>query len=263
MNRRRTGLANLRANFRIEWVVWIIAVAMLLWLVVYPVGMLLIGSFRSGPPGVPSEFTLENHKVFLDPQYWGAVGKSLLVSIGATVIAVLMGVPLAWFVARTNAPFARTLEGLSIGTFLFTPLMGVVAWILLASPKIGLLNTVAVALLGKPLFNIYSFGGYMWVLGIYYSPYPFLIVTGVLKSVDPTLEEAARASGAGIWRTTWKITFPLALPGILASAILVAILSLGNFAIQAALGQGSKLQVLTYTIFRKVTSFPSDYAGAT
>ena len=192
-------------------------------LVVYPLGMVVFGTFWSAAPGQPGALTLENWtSVLSDPATWEVLLTSLAIAIPRTVLALLLATAFAWCIARTNTPHKRLLEGLLVFMFFLPELPWVLAWMLLGAPNVGLLNQWLGALVpgGEGLIDVYSYGGLIVLGAARSAPVLFLFIHPAFLAMDATLEEAARMAGASGWRTMWRINFPLLLPALLASGIL-------------------------------------------
>ena len=123
---------------------------------------------------------------------WRAAVNTLLVAGGAAVLAALVGTPLAWLVTRTDLPLRRHLRSVLPIPYIIPPYVAAIAWINLASPRVGLLNRV----FGEGTFDVYGIGGLIWIMGLSLYPYVFLTVSAALENADPSLEDAARMSGA-------------------------------------------------------------------
>ncbi|MEO3430888.1 iron ABC transporter permease [Pelagibius sp. CAU 1746] len=237
--------------------------ACVLFLVGYPLFMLVTASFEpiSADGGLSSAF--RGYFVLFDDI--ALLGNSMVVAIGSTVVAVVFGVGLGWIVARTNVPCRGLLEALIVIPFYLTPLMGAVGWALLASPNEGgALNAILMKLgvADTPVFDIYTPLGIIWVMGIYFAPFPFLFAVGALRSMDPSLEESSHVLGSNQVRTSLRITLPLIMPAILGSSLLVFVLAVGQFGVPAILGMPNGYHVLTTKIYQFVTGFQPDYAAA-
>ena len=233
--------------------------------VIYPLSIMVFGTFKSAPPGEPSPLSLDNYvNMFSADWFWVALGHTVWISIGGTLLGVLLGVSMAWIVTRTDTPLISKLEIPLIVPFFLSPFIGALAWTGLASADYGLINGWFEALFGVRPFEVFSPWGMIWVMGIYYSPYAFLIVSGTLRNMDPTLEEAALSSGANKFQTMIRITMPLMAPGILASAILIFVAAAEQFGIPSVLGLNQRWFVLTTRIFYLLQEYPLDYSmGAT
>ena len=118
---------------------------------------------------------------------------------GTAIFAFAIGATLAWMNERTNTPFKTLFFALSLIPLVIPSILFTVAWILLASPQIGIINLVLQGWLGleEPLFDVYSLPGMIWVDGLHYSPMAFLLMTAAFRAMDPSLEESATMSGAG------------------------------------------------------------------
>ena len=130
------------------------------------------------------------------------------------------------------------------------PYVGAIAWTQLLNPSVGYLNDIFRWMfnLQTAPFNIYTFGGIAWVLTLFYSPFAFITISRAMEKMDPTLEEAARISGAGPFRTLLNVTLPLMAPSILAGGLLVFIAAGSCFGIPAIVGMPGNVEVLTTRI---------------
>jgi iron(III) transport system permease protein len=223
-------------------------------LIVYPASILLLESFR-GPSG---DWSLAWYiQAYTSPRNFEALVNTLIIASGTAMLATVTGTGLAWVVVRTNVPGRRLIELASIVPFVLTSFMGALAWILLASPGVGLVNQLW-AFLGfeGALLNIYSHAGIIFVGALHDMPLVFLMVAGALRSMDPTLEEASLSAGASLWHTTARVTLPLVLPAILASSLLVFVLAAEQFGVPAVLGSPAKIRVLTTAIIETEVVYP-------
>lgn len=232
-------------------------------LVLYPLLILIVSMFRVDIFGQPSRWTLENFAYLASPAVLSATANTLLVSIGATLLAGLFGVLLAWIGARTDTPGIATFESLNVIPVFLSPYVGAVAWTYLAAPRSGLLNSLMhqMGLTGDPL-SPYNIGGMIWVLGMHFVPYVYLFTLASLRRMDAALEEAARTSGSGLLQVLTRVTLPLALPGILSGAMLVFVSAAGDFGVPLALGHPTGLETLTTQIFVLTEDLPAKYNRA-
>src|ERR687886_160052 len=229
-------------------------------LILYPLGILLVSMFRIDVFGQPSRWTLENFAFLVSEAVLSATANTLLIGLGATLLAGVIGVLLAWTGARTDMPAARILEPLNLVPFFLSPYVGAIAWTYLAAPRSGLLNNLLrdVGIRGDPL-SPYSLGGMIWVLGLFYVPYMYLFAVAPLRRMDAALEEAARTAGCGVWYVVRRVTLPLALPGILSGAIIVFVSAAGEFGVPLALGHPTGQETLTTQIFVLTEDLPAKY----
>jgi iron(III) transport system permease protein len=236
--------------------------------VILPLITLVVSSFRvldSG--GFDTTWGLSNYKtLFTDRVIPKAFVNTLLISTGSTVVATFFGVSLAWINARTNCPWRERLEPYNLIPFFLSPFVGAIAWHNLASSKTGLLNVWAREYLGAEthLLNVNNLYGVIWVTGIFFAPLVYLFVVGSLRRMDPSLEDSARTTGAGLLRTTMTVTLPLVMPGILSGAIIVFVTTAGEFGVPFKLSAPYGWETLTTQIFSKAVGDDANhYLGAT
>jgi iron(III) transport system permease protein len=226
-------------------------------LVLYPVFFLLQASLDVGDPQTrpPTAYGLDNFSgLFQFPQI---LLNTLTVSLAATVMALVFGFVMAWILARTNVPGRRTFEQLMAVPYYLTPLLGALAWSLLGSPESGFINQVWRALGGHSyLININTPYGIAWVMALFEGSVAFVMIAAVMKSMDPSLEEASQIMGASRLRTMLRITLPLVVPGVLGAAIFVFAEMLGSFAVALVLGLPNRYYVVTTAIYQLVQQYP-------
>jgi len=227
--------------------------------VIYPICTIFAESFLRAEGGFLHAFT----EVFSDRDVLDALGNTVLTSLISVLIAAVLGVTLAWLVARTDMPFKRVLDPLNMIPFYLSSVVGALSWQIISSPKTGLLNQLLVHLFGPgAVLSIYSVGGIALVLGLFYTPYVYLFTLGSLQSMDPSLEEASRMSGASILKTALRVTLPLSAPAILSACLLVFVTCAGIFGVPMVLGIPGQVNTLSTLIFRSVNDYPADYATA-
>ena len=228
-------------------------------LIFYPMIWMVLGSLRVSI--FDQAITIEWYKkAFSDITTYKALKNTLVLAGGGTFAAALIGLPLAWIVARTNTPLRGLIRTLTILPFVTTPMIMAVCWALLAYPSQGLLNLALRWIFSMetdsgPL-NIFSLWGMIWILGICLSPYIFLITSAALEAMDPSLEEAASTSGSGSITTARRITLPLIRPAIVSSMLLCFVLAAGNFGVPAFIGLTAQIEVLTTIIFNSLRYWP-------
>jgi iron(III) transport system permease protein len=234
--------------------------------VILPLITLVISSFKVlDPMGFETTWGLDNYRLlFTDRIIPGAFVNTLLICTGSTILATFLGVSLAWVNARTNCPWRDQLEPFNLIPFFLSPFVGAIAWHNLASPKIGLINVWARDWLGiGPLLDVNNIWGVIWVTGIFFAPLVYLFVVGSLRRMDPSLEDSARTTGAGLLRTTMTVTLPLVMPGILSGAIIVFVTTAGEFGVPFKLGAPYGIETLTTQIFSKAVGDDANhYLGA-
>lgn len=220
-------------------------ILVLLLLVVAPLAKLLIVSF-SDPKH--AGFTLRNYIVaFANARHLEALGNSLVLGVAVTTCCIVVAVPLAWLVSRTDMPLKGLVRLTVIATFIMPSYLGGVAWILLAAPRAGWLNRLAMAVTGGRTgpFNIYSFTGLVFVIAIYAYPYVFVTTSAALDLVSSEMEDAAGILGASRLRTAWRVTLPLVLPAIFAGSIVAFLDTVSLFGTPALIAIPAHVSVLT------------------
>lgn len=228
--------------------------ALVAYLVLSPIAMLVVSSFRRYElaGGIAFVFTLENYRdTYLNPDFFEALGNSLLYAAGGTALALLLGTALAWIVERTNTPFRGLFTILAAATYLMPGVLMTLAWILLASPRIGTLNALLreiVPVTTGPL-DINTMGGMMWIFGTHLYPIVFLIMAAAFRSMDPALEEAAALSGAAIWGTLRRVTLGISRPAIISALLIMLVRGLESFEVPLMIGIPAKIRVLTTEIY--------------
>jgi iron(III) transport system permease protein len=247
------------------WVALLLAI--LGFLVIYPVLTLLLGALTDTNPVVEGlslrHLSIANFLTVLsNPNVAEALFNTLVACGGGTVIAVAIGLLFSWIVVRTNTPFKGLIAAASILPLFAPPLVAGVAWLILGSPKTGLINTVFKWAGLDWHVNLYSLSGLVFVFGIYYAPYVYMFTSSALRNMDPSLEEAAEISGASAFATLFSVTFPLIMPAIVSGMLLSFIVMLGIYGIPAVLGAPANINVLTTYIFKLTNWSPPLYNTA-
>ncbi len=206
-----------------------------------PLGIVCVYSVltRGAYGGVELPFTFENYTRLLDPLYGSIFLRSFWIAVIATIICLVLGFPLALFIARSGSRKNLYLS-LVILPFWTSFLIRIYAWMFLLRDT-GLINTIlgAVGLIREPLPMLYNDGAV--ILGLVYGFLPFTVLPlyATLERLDKTLLEAAADLGSRPWDTLWRVTIPLCAPGIRAAAVLVFVPCLGTYLTSDLLG-GSK-----------------------
>jgi iron(III) transport system permease protein len=226
-----------------------------------PLGFLLWQSFRTPQTATtPAVWTLGNYvAAYGTSETFRLFWTSIRFASGASLFAFLVGTALAWMNERTNTPFKTVFFALSLIPLVIPSILFTVAWILLASPQIGIVNQLLQGWLGleQPPFDIYSMGGMIWVDGLHYSPMAFLLMSAAFRAMDPSLEESATMSGAGVWQVLWRVTLKLTWPAIFATILILFVRSIESFEVPALLGLPVGIEVFTSSIYTAVHRYPS------
>jgi iron(III) transport system permease protein len=257
--------ARRRSFFARAWIALLLAI--LGFLVVYPVLTLLLGALTDTNPVVDGlnlrHLSVGNFlAVLTNPNVAEALFNTLVACGGGTLIAVAIGLLFSWIVVRTNTPAKGFIAACSILPLFAPPLVAGVAWSILGSPKTGLINTVFKWAGLDWHINLYSLSGLVFVFGIYYAPYVYMFTSSALRNMDPSLEEAAEISGASAFATLFSVTFPLIMPAIVSGMLLSFIVMLGIYGVPAVLGAPANINVLTTYIFKLTNWTPPLYNTA-
>src|SRR5882757_4577540 len=238
---------------RLKSLVMVVAVAIVGWLVLYPLGIL----FEIGLRAEDGTLTLVNYwRVFTEPGLVSALVNSIIISVAVMAFSLVLAIPMAWAVARTDMPWRPFVRVTVLIAFVVPNFITVIAWILLLGPNAGLINVFLRDTLGiVGAFNIYSMSGLILVLTFSFYPLIFFAVTAALDNMDPAYEEAAQMAGASAWRASLGVTMPLVLPAVLSASVFVFLDAMGAFGAPAAIGHGARFHTLTTKIY-ELFSYP-------
>ncbi len=221
-------------------------------MIITPVAIVLFRSFTTTRLGAAAGFTVANYlRVFHDPQILPMIQNSIVYAGGSAVLGTLVGALLAWIVARTNTPGKALVELMPLYPILMPPIMKNIAWILLLSPRSGILNNFLQEKFGVEgqLFNAFSMPAMIWVFGLTCVPLGYLFLLPVFLSFDPSLEESAYIAGSKPVRTLLRITFPLAIPAFLSALVLNFLRGLRSFETPVLQGSPGGIQVFVAKVY--------------
>jgi iron(III) transport system permease protein len=194
----------------------------------------------------------------------GMAISSAVFATGSSVLAVGLGTLLAYLTTRTDMPFKGPLFVASLTPLIIPGILHTISWIFLTSPRVGPVNQLLDLVPGIPTIDIFSMWGMIWVEGLHLAPLVFLLMAAAFRSMDPSLEESALASGATLPRVFTRITLPLVKPALLAAILITLIRALESFEVPALLGIPRGIWVFTSRIWRALEGGRSDFglAGA-
>jgi len=230
-------------------------------LILAPIGYLIYGSFLSNSPGAPDAVaTVSNWvRVYTSPIYLEAFFNTATLSCTVAILSMIVGGIMAWIVARTNAPGRDRLSLLVILPLMISNLITTLAWVALAAPNAGFINSAFRALFGiQTVFDIYSFPGIVLVLATDHAAFAFIAFYAALRSIDGALEEASYMLGAGPVRTGLRMTLPLIWPTIASTFLLIFVMTAENFSVPTILGANVGYQTLPTRIYFDMTVEPSE-----
>ena len=186
---------------------------------------------------------------------WEAIGNSFLIAFGTTAACLVVALPFAYLVSRTNLPGRSFFRSVAVLTFAAPGFIAAMGWILLLGPQSGLLNDFIITPLGLPAFNIFTPYGIVFALTFFLYPLLFLPLTDAFDNMDDRLEEAAQSLGASRMETIRRVVFPLVLPPIYSGSLLVFISAFTIFGPVALLGGPVGFQTIPTAMFQLMT-FP-------
>jgi len=241
-----------RRPFRIDLSlpVLVLFAVVLCGLIILPLSWLAYYSLTDQTGG----FTLSNFaRLFTDPDFLDPLITTLILAVTSAALCCAIAAPMGWLVARTDVPLRRTIRALVTASFVTPPFLGAIAWELLAAPNSGLLNQLYRALTGadadEHLFDIYSLPGLIFVISCYTFPYVFVLLANALDRIPGDLEDASSVLGGRTWVTARRITIPLALPALLAGALVAFLQAMTLFGSPAILALPAGFHTMTTKIW--------------
>ena len=235
-----------------------VVAAVIAYLAIVPLYYLFWGTFFDAAGFTFSGF----ERAYGNDQIYSLVGNSLLFAAGAAAVSLVIGTALAYLNVRTDVPFKALFFAASIIPLVIPGILYTIAWILLGSPDIGLINHYLEPIFGRAVIDVFSIWGMIWVEGLQLSPIVFLLMVASFRSMDPSLEESALMSGASRWKVFRIITVPLARPAIVAAILIMVVRSLESFEVPALLGLQNGIYVFTSRIYFVLRDYPPDLSAA-
>jgi iron(III) transport system permease protein len=233
-------------------------------LLLSPVAITLISSFRLSLPGEPNVWGLNGWiAAFSSANIYDAISNTFILAFMRVPLAILIGSLLAWLLIRTNIYGRRHIEFLFWISFFLPTLPIAMAWTILLDPRSGWINKAAASLFGRtePLFNVYSFTGITWVhITATTVPVMVLLLGPAFRALDPSMEESARMCGASRAAILRRIVMPLMYPSLMMAAIASFIRSLEAFEVELLLGMPANIRVYSTKIQELATWEPPRYA---
>lgn len=219
-------------------------------IVVFLLGIILWMTFKPGLPIDPG-YSLINYQQVLADRFWQLIWNTSLIGVGTTLLALFWAVPMAWFIHRTDIPWKAFFLAAIAVSVLIPGFMKAMGWILLLSPKIGLINAGLMQLFGleEAPFSIYNRLGVIFVMSLMLTPTLFFLISGSFRSMDPALEESGEVLGVNKWKTLLYVTVPLMLPGIFAGAIYTFMTAVSIYEVPGLLVGFGKYPLLSTALF--------------
>jgi iron(III) transport system permease protein len=241
-----------------------VVAAVVAFLVLYPIGTIIELTFWGDNPNQVFG-TIPWHRAFEEPGMVTSVFNTFKVVGANQAIALPIAICIAWFLARTNVPYARLLE-FGFWILFFLPALGVTTgWLLFFDPDFGLVNRwlEELGLAKGPTFNLYSFWGIVFVhLTTYGIAVKVMLLTPAFRNLDASIEEASYVCGAGRLKTLIRIVLPIMVPAILVVLLMSVIRGLEAFEVELILGTPIKFQVYSTKIYLLMANSPPEYKAA-
>ncbi|MEA2831153.1 MAG: putative spermidine/putrescine transport system permease protein [Bradyrhizobium sp.] len=197
-------------------------------------------------------WTLANYvKFFSDAYNYSILWETLLLGVKATLVCLAFGYPIAWICTRSGARVQSVIVFLVILPILTSVVVRTFGWIVILGRQ-GVINQVllGLGLIHEPLSLLYTETGVVMVLAQVQMPLMVLPILTVMSKIDPNLSDASRVLGAGEWRTLWRVTIPLSLPGVIAGCILTYTACITAFVTQSLIG-GARLIYMPLHIYQQ------------
>jgi iron(III) transport system permease protein len=239
--------------------------ALLLWVVAAPIIMLVLSSLREGNFITPGAFTLGNYRtVYLNQLTYPALLNTLIYATAVSAISLTFATIFAWLVERTDMPGTNWAWTMMLLPLAMPGILRSMSWILLLSPRSGIINIYVrdyLSLFGMQLetgpFNIFTLPGMIFVEGMSGSTTLFLLMVGAFRLMDPSMEEAAKISGARTFTTLRRVTLGLMLPAVLAAAMYAFLGNLDDFETPLLIGLQAGIYLLPTLIYFTAYVSPS------
>ena len=235
-----------------RYVVHILFYMIVILVFIAPIVRLFLMSLKS-----EEGYSLWNYAfLFQEERTKKAIWNTIMIAVGSTAIAAVLGSAFAFVIAYTNVRRKRWLELLVLLPFIIPSYIITLSWSSLLSQK-GFINQSLTAI-GFGTINLYSVAGIVLVLGFCNVPIVYMNVIHMLRKIPTDMEWAARTCGYGIGQTMLKINLVQVMPAIVSGSILAFLASIDNFAVPAFLGISSGIPVLSTYIYEKSISFGPD-----
>lgn len=215
--------------------------------------------FAKSVIGADGGFSLKNFAQFAKLKYYySSLLNSLFISVIVTIICLVLGLPMAYFSARYNIFGKSAINAMIIMSLMSPPFIGAYSWIVLLGRNGAVTNFFA--RFGITLPPIYGWHGMVLVFTLKLFPYIYLYVSGALKNIDSSLEEAAESLGSSKFKRVTSVTMPVILPTVLSSALMVFMTALADFGTPMLMSEGS-YKVLPVLIYEEYISEVGSNAG--
>jgi iron(III) transport system permease protein len=249
---------------KIKWDFWtyvtIGSIAVFGLFLIYPLFSLFITGFQNADTGA---FSMENFSRFFERKYYyQALLNSFSVTTCVTVLAIIIGSALAYFMTAFKVRGKKVLEILIIISLMSPPFIGAYSWVLLGG-RSGILTQFIADVFNIEPPSIYGFAGILLVLTLKLYPFIYLYVSGALKKIDSSLIEAAESLGCSGVKKVATVIMPLIMPTVMAGALMVFMNALADFGTPMLIGEGfNVMPVMIYSEFINEVGGQANFAAA-
>ena len=225
---------------------------------IYPLFKLLYNAFF-----LDGSFTTQYFQSFFSQKYYvKSIFNSLKVSVCATALSLIIGIPLAYFYQMYEIKGKTVLQVLIILCSMSAPFIGAYSWIMLLG-RSGVITKFIEALIPIRMPNIYGFNGILLVESLQLFPLVFLYVSGALKNIDNSLLEASENMGCSGFKRFMTIVIPLCMPTIIAAALMVFMRAFADFGTPLLIGEGYQtFPVIIYNSYFAETGGDHNFGAA-
>ncbi|MFS8039003.1 ABC transporter permease [Xanthobacter sp. AM11] len=233
-----------------------IVIGALALVVVAPIALIFYQSFLDGPFFQKSSIlSLEAYVyVLTDPMFWDALLNTVVMAVGMVAIALPLGAALAFLLTRTDVKFKKALEVVVLVPMFISAIVLAFGYTVSVGPS-GFISIFVESILGYVPWNIYSLAGIVFVTGLSHVPHVYLYVSAAMRNLPSDLEEAARITGAPLWRICVDVTVPMVLPAMVFAAAINLLIGFEMFGVPLVLGDPTGIVVLTTYIYKLTTLF--------
>ena len=232
-------------------------VLVLVYLVIGPLGMLILSSFKATADALPFShgvpWSLDNfHQVLFSRSTYLVLLTTFLFAGGSLAFSFALAMTLAWLIERTDLPFRNGFYVIIVASLGMPAVIAGISWALLADPLNGIINIPLRGLFnldGRGPINIYTIPGLIFVQGLTLVPITFLLVTAAFRGMNVTMEDAARASGARFRVVLRRVTLPMLAPALLSALIYQFVTVIESFDIPLVIGLRGGITVLSTQIY--------------
>lgn len=233
-----------------------IVIGLLAVVVLAPVVLIVYQSFLDNPFFAPAaKLSLSAYRYILtDAMFYEALGNTVIMAVGMVSIAVPLGAALAFLITRTDLKFKRALEILVLVPMFISSIVLAFGYTVSVGPS-GFITMAFRSVFGSAPWSLYTLTGIIVVCGLSHVPHVYLYVSAAMRNLPSDLEEAARVTGAPLWRVCLDVTVPMVLPALVFATALNLMIGFEMFGVPLVLGEPSGIVVLTTYVYKLTTLF--------